>query len=753
MPVECDVFKELSLSDQTLAKSDRRTTRQAAPGSRDQRTPPSVPTSLPLVSGVFLALLSGVLLALTMPPFDQPWLMWVGLVPWILSIHQQPLSRIIGYSYTVGFIFFCSFWYSVWPWGLPIVLGVCLSLPLFFVGVGLAWTWVLPSQQSAIGRWFLLPIIWVSAEYVVTEWLHFPMTFALTQARTPHVLQSAAWLGPYGISALMVLVNMAAADLVLRGRLCTAVSANRQHALHWLPHAAIVGLAVINLAWGTQTLRDAATPPRDHAVDVAILQPATESRLYTHHWVQLSDSGDFIWTVQTLTRLLPPPDPTHPSLIVWPEGGNGFYNLRVPWIRQALAQLAVNRHTHIVMASMDLAEDGREYNSLFWVDPSGHLVSRYDKRFLVPIAEGGLTAGTAPTVFRASFGAIGSMICAESNFPDMARSLTRAGASLLLISSSDASFRRSSLAFGHTGMAILRAIESRRPVILNANIGPSMLIDPYGRVRVRTGFWEQTTLTGSVTPVNARSVYHRIGFCFAPFLALLMIGLLGRAVLLRRAKRSHQIDSMNTAPARGVMRWPQVRGLLAGGVLTCVLTVALCAASLLLMNQHTHEPLARSQVFAAFAKPLPRISDISPSQFRQATTVTCGSAALAYLLSIMGRETNEEQINRSVRVTPRGINLYELKQATEHLGFQAWGERQNYQALQELPKPVIAHVEDDHYVVVTRANRSTVEFFDPALGRHLRMAREVFESAWQGIVLIVRPRPIPIDLGSREPVA
>lgn len=734
MPVDVESLKEVTLAVQTLAESTRQTARPAAPGSRKKFRPPMIPARTPFASGMFLALLSGVLLALAMPPFDQAWLMWIGLVPLLRAIHQQP-HRVVGYGYATGLIFFTSFWHSVLPWGIDVLLAVCLSLPLFFVVVLSLWAWLAPAMRSTAGRWLLLPLVWVSVEYLVTEWLHMPVTFiAVTQTTVPEALQSAAWLGPYGVSVLVILVNLVVTDLALGSR----STARRR----WLPHAFILLLAAANLLVGRLMVNRAPAVSSDaDTVDVTLLQPAAETRLYQRRWGGPAESGEFITSAFELTRNLTARASHRAALIVWPEGGNGFYNLRIPWIRHGIAQLATAQQAFLAMSSLDLSEEGLEYNSLFWVDPQGRLSGRYDKLLLVPVGEAGMAAGQAPKVLPAPFGGVGPMICAESNFPAFARHLTQRAATILLISSSGASFRNSSLPLAHARMAILRAIESRRPVILSANMGPSMLIDPQGRILARSPLGERTRLSGSVMPHTSRSFYHRVGFAVPIIVTLVLLGLIARR--------------WNSGTATDFLvrnRWLSPVTCGAALIICSVVSAAVSAGSLLMVNRMLAKPLAPGSALAAFATPLPRATGLSGAAFRQATAVTCGSAALAYLLSAMGYQATEHTINPLVGVTQQGTTLYDLKRAAERMGFDAWGERQNYAALRELAKPVIAHVRDDHYVVVTRADADTVDCFDPAFGRHVRLARPVFESAWRGVVLLVRPQPMPIELGHTEPV-
>ena len=71
-------------------------------------------------------------------------------------------------------------------------------------------------------------------------------------------------------------------------------------------------------------------------------------------------------------------------------------------------------------------------------------------------------------------------------------------------------------------------------------------------------------------------------------------------------------------------------------------------------------------------------------------------------------------------------------------GLAAWGEWQNFDALRAAPKPFIAHIRDDHYVVVlTVSADGTVEAFDPAAG-YVRIPEADFRRLWRGNVLVVR---------------
>ncbi len=68
------------------------------------------PTTVPQIRQfppIIFAVLSGLLLGTAFPPIDCKWLVWIGLVPLLLVILQNPRSgRTFLYGYLAGFIFF-----------------------------------------------------------------------------------------------------------------------------------------------------------------------------------------------------------------------------------------------------------------------------------------------------------------------------------------------------------------------------------------------------------------------------------------------------------------------------------------------------------------------------------------------------------------------------------------------------------------------------------------------------------------------
>ena len=106
---------------------------------------------------------------------------------------------------------------------------------------------------------------------------------------------------------------------------------------------------------------------------------------------------------------------------------------------------------------------------------------------------------------------VSTAICYEVTFPQLARAAVREGSEMLTTITNDAWYGQSSAPFQHFEMATMRAIEQGRYLVRSANTGISGIIDPYGRVLVRTNLFETVTVVGDARFVTAKTVYARIG--------------------------------------------------------------------------------------------------------------------------------------------------------------------------------------------------------------------------------------------------
>jgi apolipoprotein N-acyltransferase len=119
---------------------------------------------------------------------------------------------------------------------------------------------------------------------------------------------------------------------------------------------------------------------------------------------------------------------------------------------------------------------------------------------------------------------IGTVICYESIFPDLARQFALNGANVLVVMTNDAWFGTSTAPMQHFSMAVLRAVENGMPIIRAANTGISGYISATGRVYGQTPLMATTTTIGQIYPSHdTATVYTTYGDIFAMVCCVLAV--------------------------------------------------------------------------------------------------------------------------------------------------------------------------------------------------------------------------------------
>jgi len=239
------------------------------------------------------------------------------------------------------------------------------------------------------------------------------------------------------------------------------------------------------------------------------------------------------------------------DLIVFPESAMARDPEQDPALRQALVTVA-NTHDAVVLANArHVGSRGRLFNANFAYDPDGSLQGIYAKQHLVPFGEflplretlsfiGDLrqipydfSPGNSRRLFRIGSHRFGTVICYESAYPRLVRDFVLDGAELLVVSTSDRSYRRSGIAAAHFAIAQMRAAETGRPIVQAAISGVSGVIDDEGNARDLSALFQTTITTGTLTTTTGETPYVRFGDW-----ALLVCGLgtIGAAIVAVRRR-------------------------------------------------------------------------------------------------------------------------------------------------------------------------------------------------------------------------
>jgi apolipoprotein N-acyltransferase len=696
------------------------------------------------ISWIFAAIISGLLMALSSAPYDQWYLAFVAYVPLFISIRKlSPGKQGMAHALACTVIA-VNWWHSVAIYSVLYALLIIALLCVAFFIWGYLSAPFRGENRGPLSVLLMPAAIWIGLEQILSEWLGIPCNIGITQAGQQSLIQTASLFGIYTTSFLIVLANTTLSHAWLM---------YRRGSVDWRQTgvtAAMAAVLVGNWAYGEYQVAGYRSP--EQTINVALVQPVIASDMYLNGW-RNPETRDFI--KNTLDELTLQAAQSKPDMIIWPEGGNGHLNMRIDKLRDDLYQTARRLQTDLIISTNDMDEAGQKFNSVFSISKTGRLLGRYDKVDLVPGAEDSYTAGSLREPVKSSFGLIGLAICYESNYPSPLRQMSANDAGLLVVSTSDAAFKRTSLTINHTRTAVFRAIENNRWVIHASNTGPSSIVSPVGEVTGYTEFFERGYLSGKVAVVERKSVFTRFGYLVPIALSVfVMLLLLYRIVQLGAGLRANggvNITQGENLEQR-VALWARTilpSSLLLSAVFILFLT-GLATTSIMLAYRQTIPGGELAAALQEFMTPLSSLQEDRVSdKFLQAKTNTCGPAVVAYVFSFFGKEVSESDVVEAVSMTAKGTSMLELKNYINANGFKAIGVKESYTALEQEVLPVIAYINDDHYVVINKVTSNHVYVFDPVEG-HVIIARDLFRQAWNGYLLLVRMQPIQEVLKAHE---
>lgn len=525
----------------------------------------SLALELPRPVRLGLAVGSGLLCSAAFPSWDIGAVAFVGLAPLLLAVEGAPPRQAAWLGYVSGLSFYLA---TVWwvintmtTYGhLPLALSL-LALVLLcgvLAGYTAAFAWLLALGECRLRLpGTLMPLtaagLWTALEFLRT-YLFSGFPWALlgySQYRQPTIRLLASAVGVYGISALLVLVNGALADLLVRwlrppterGRFRGAVL---PLGLACLALAATLGYA--RFVWRDPT---GGTPIR-----VGLLQGNIDQSVKWERSYQTT-------TLDIYERLARQAAAERPALIAWPESAAPFLLRYEPELGLRVHRFVMETGVPMLIGSPDVGEDRRLYNTAFLLGRDGQIHGRYDKRHLVPFGEyvplkqifffldklvvgiGDFGQGRAATVLSLDGMRFGVMICYEAIFPEEVRQFVRRGAGFLVNITNDAWFGRSGAPYQNLAMASLRAVENGSYLVRAANTGVSAVIAPTGEILAQTGIFTEAALVGTIRPRVAETPYTRYGDVL-PWACLVFLGAyllaLGRARWTRRASGAGRVS-------------------------------------------------------------------------------------------------------------------------------------------------------------------------------------------------------------------
>jgi apolipoprotein N-acyltransferase len=460
---------------------------------------------------------SGAATALAFPPYDLGPVAFVSLIPLVAVFRGATRRRVAPAAVGFGLVFFGMLFPWIHLFGLAAYLLLVVLETLLVAAALVAGAWLRPRLPAGFAV-LAFPAAFLAGEFVRSHWPlgGFPWGgLGYSQHNDLLVLRLAAYTGVWGVSFLVATVNaiLAEAVVVLRAD----------------PVGFVARLALCILVVVAPALLPV-TAPKGAAATVGIVQRPPPLPSAAPGSAQQQSLASEVALTRTLVGR---PTGSKVDLVVWPESSFDEDPLNVPALSgPLLASIRETGASFVVGASVD-APGGRFRNESLFIRPDGSLAGRYVKMHLVPFGEyvpgrrllaGWIheldkvpldgVAGNAPVIFSLPQGTFGSVICYETAYPELVGAFVARGARMIVVSTNNASYRRSAASAQMVALSQLRAAEQRMWVVQAALTGISAVIAPTGKVLTQTGLFSTGVLTPTVAFATSRTLYGRLGDWF-----------------------------------------------------------------------------------------------------------------------------------------------------------------------------------------------------------------------------------------------
>jgi len=475
---------------------------------------------------VGIASAAGVLLSFAFPPLDLGPLALVALVPLLWTWREATAKRAFVYGFFFGMVFAAFLISWIFYFGVVGYFPLMLVAGAFFGAPG--------ALIVTFARFGVRSPLIPAATFTLFEQFHgrFPFggltwgDFGTALHDFPVARSLASWGGVALVTFLVVLCNALVFDALVDLR------ERRVRSLAWAG-AGLAALVVVSaVGYATRfeptpaaTLRIATLQGNDIEGDL------TPEQIYQLRYLNESHFG--------LAEQLEGPY----DLIVFPESALDADPEQDLVLRDRIASIGAAHDSYVLVNALQPtgedcqlglrtdpnAEPCRSYNTNLLYEPDGTLQGTDAKNHLVPFGEYvplrdtlkwveelnqipyDYEQGDDTTVFDVRGTGVGTIICFESGFGRLTRDYVRNGAEVIVVTTNNASYRRSANSDQHIAQSQMRAAETGRPVIHAAISGKTAWIDADGVVYETTELFENETVIGDVTGMTGQTPYVRYG--------------------------------------------------------------------------------------------------------------------------------------------------------------------------------------------------------------------------------------------------
>ena len=484
---------------------------------------------------ILFIFISSVITGTAQQPLFLGFLAWFSLIPFIYVLTKiNSYKEAIKLSFLWGFVYhlITIYWLSQNIGTIQIVAFLSLFLAVFYLSfntVLIVVIWYFLKIKNKKFKIFLIPIVWVSIEYIKSYGLlAFPwVSLANTQLDYLYLIQIVEYTGIYGITFWIVLINVLFFYLYQNKIIEKIYLFFIIFLIPW-----IFGFIIFNNV-KQFTLE---------GLNVSMIQPN----------INLLDSRDYSKGTVLLNKLIDKTKSTisnNTKLVIWPEAALPFHNINNGKTFDYIKNNLLNDNNISILSGDITSNNDKVYNSVVLFDKNG-IKSIYNKQRPVPLAEqvplselfpalsnmnlgvANYASGNKDVLFNIGEYKFSSLICYESTFPEINRRHVNKGADFITFLVNDAWYTHGPEPKQHSKQSIFRAIENRKSVLRCANTGISMIINPNGNVIRKTALNTDDIIVTNIKGTDYKTFYTKFGNVFAIILLIIMGALILRTIFI-----------------------------------------------------------------------------------------------------------------------------------------------------------------------------------------------------------------------------
>ncbi|PZP51824.1 MAG: apolipoprotein N-acyltransferase [Pseudopedobacter saltans] len=499
----------------------------------------------------WLAALAAIPISLGIQMVDTPF-NWLLLVPIFYicldASRKQILIRASIFGTTASVINF--FWlmdaisrYSQTGYlaGILMILAFALFFSVYASLIGLVYYYLIPKNRNYKSYWFFACLAGGSLG-VLLDWSmeHFGSGFAMClylnyipAATNLYAIQPASLGGPFVITFFGAMLNYLIAEFIK----------SRQWKMLMIPFGGLI----LYLGWGAIILHSYQQKEPKYQQKTIKATVLSENMLPEESWNESNGNQiarDYFQLEQIAIK-------SNSQLALWSESA-------VPWsfrtdddFLKAIDSLSAPAGvTHLIGINTEVGKNAF-YNSIYCVNPGMKISGRYDKRIALYLAEKPLWGlslpfltfgkqeykeGTSNAPLRTPYGYAGMVLCNESVLTQPAWSSVREGANFLVNPGNDGWFAQTYVSRLHFYYARMRAVETRKDIVINNNNGFSGLIKSTGEIAMKENNEGPKAFVVDITPNTYQPLALKVSnfFVISALVCFIAVSLFNILVIKKR---------------------------------------------------------------------------------------------------------------------------------------------------------------------------------------------------------------------------